>query len=76
MESLHPRFSLRFCCNCAREDLAAGIDDGLHFARVAPAEQQERVQVPIAGVEHVADLQPAVAHDALDFQHHMRELRA
>src|SRR4051812_21046974 len=65
----------------AAADLDAELQDvvarplGLfHLARLVDVEQDQRVQVAVAGVEHVGHAEPLRAADLVDALQHMRQL--
>ena len=52
----------------AAHDLVAGGVDPLHHARLARVEHQQRVQVAVAGVEHVHHQQLVAVGDLVDLR--------
>src|SRR5439155_13166671 len=57
------------------KDLVARREDALHLIRVALVEEQERVDVAVAGVEDVADPQAVLGADLAPPPEHVRQLR-
>ena len=58
------------------EDLVAGAVHALPDARLARVEHDQRVQVAVAGVEHVHHREPLLVRDRVHLAQHVDQLRA
>ncbi len=57
------------------DDLVGGGEHAFQGARDAPVEREERVEVPVSGVEHVRDDQVVPPRDRVDTGEGLGELR-